>query len=482
MQALSEADNPGNPYVIPALALRGYLDAFLARGWDLDFMIEPGNLERAMVFGGENVAGTAGEIYRDILYYYRDYGIVPPPAHIRGSYPTSKVPWDTDLTPEEVIGETNRKIRTATTSMFMGDLHGFLSDPGNGSRLIEVDDVDALVTLTEGFIRKIQETGPVSLPFRLLSLDDIDSLPDPEILIDGLIDHGTVTKLVGESGKGKSFVAIDWSLCIATGRRWQGRRVRQGKVLYIAAEGAFGLKKRIRAWRRVFGDVPADSFVLIPDAVQLADAGQLQALTKVARDFDVVVIDTLARTSAGLEENSAKDMGVYINNAYKIRDSAHEAGATVLIVHHTGYDTKRARGSSALFANGDGEVLIESDDPHELMTMTIKKRKDGEAGQQLYMHLETVDCGDWTSCVVEALTEVEAGEATPAPEPRRTRADDILDVLSDTEWMTQAAIREATGLGRSTVSTGCSALVQQGRAERRSGERSDSPEYRRMNR
>ena len=57
--------------------------------------------------------------------------------------------------------------------------------------------------------------------------------------------------------------------------------------------------------------------------------------------------------------------------------------------------------ASALFANGDGEILIESDDPHVTMTMTVKKRKDGEAGQQLYMHLDTVDCGDWTSCVVE---------------------------------------------------------------------------------
>ena len=63
------------------------------------------------------------------------------------------------------------------------------------------------------------------------------------------------------------------------------------------------------------------------------------------RVFDLVVIDTLAGTSAGLEEEQRQDMGVYINNCYTIRDSAKEAGATVLVVHHTGYDTKRARGS-----------------------------------------------------------------------------------------------------------------------------------------
>ena len=94
--------------------------------------------------------------------------------------------------------------------------------------MIEVDDIPDLVKLTETYLQHLQATGPVNFPFRLLSLADIDTLPDPESLIEDLIDHGTVTKLVGESGKGKSFVAIDWALCIATGRRWQGRQVPEG--------------------------------------------------------------------------------------------------------------------------------------------------------------------------------------------------------------------------------------------------------------
>jgi hypothetical protein len=41
------------------------------------------------------------------------------------------------------------------------------------------------------------------------------------------------------------------------GHDWQGRKVRKSRVLYVAAEGAFGLKKRIRAWTKTYGDVPA---------------------------------------------------------------------------------------------------------------------------------------------------------------------------------------------------------------------------------
>jgi hypothetical protein len=447
--------------------MRGDLQRFLDEGWDLAWVTDQYNTDRAVVFGSLNVASNAGEIYQEVLYYYRDNGIVPTRERIEASFPTVTIPWDTEITADEIITEARRNIRTARTQMFISDLHGYLRDQG-GERNIEVDDIPDITKIGEKWLQGLQATGPVNLPFRMLSLADIETLPDPEILIDGLIDYGTVTKLVGESGKGKSFVAIDWSLCIATGRKWQGRNVRKGRVLYIAAEGGFGLKKRIRAWTKTHGDVPADAFVLIPDAVQLADAGQLSALIKVAKDFDVVVIDTLARTSAGLEENSAKDMGAYINNCYKIRDSAREAGATVLVVHHTGYDTKRARGSSALFANGDGEILIESEDPHDFMKMTVKKRKDGEAGVQICMRLETVDCGDWTSCVVEELD---------APVAELSHREQVLAALTD-EYQTTKELEAATGLSNSTVDREVRALVRDDRALTAKAGRKNANAYR----
>ena len=384
---------------IVADALRtGDIQPYLEAGLGLDFMrpVNPLDLARLAVFTQSNQDHDA---WLTLLRHHAEFGTVMDVKRFRQSFPegTYNLP-ESRVTTAELVSMARDAIREYHVMVANQDIHLHL----------DAGDLDGAAEAMRAAVAKI-DASPTALPFRLLSLADIDNLPDPETLIEGLIDHGTVTKLVGESGKGKSFVAIDWSLCITTGRSWQGRRVRKGRVLYVAAEGAFGLKKRIRAWTKTYGDVAADSFVLIPDAVQLADAGQLQALVRVAKDFDVVVIDTLARTSAGLEENSAKDMGVYMNNCYKIRDAAKEAGATVLVVHHTGYNTQRARGSSALFANGDGEILIESDDPHEHMTMTVKKRKDGEAGQVLHMRLDTVDCGDWTSCVVQGLN---------APEPR----------------------------------------------------------------
>ena len=152
-------------------------------------------------------------------------------------------------------------------------------------------------------------------------------------------------------------------------------------------------------------------------------------------------------------------MGLYVNNCYKIRDAAKEAGATVLVVHHTRYDPKRARGSSALLANGDGEILIKADDPHACMKMTVKKRKDGEAGQQLCMRLDAVDCGDWTSCVVKGMD---------APEPRLTDARGYSAPSRDGAG-TQAEIAAGTDLDKGTVSRELGKLVDAGQVAKDDG-------------
>ena len=427
----------------------GDVQPFLDQGWDLDWLGHREKPLHAAIF-----RDNEQDAWRFILRHYEKHGKVPAPDLFHLDSPQFEI-LDNEHTAAEII-EVARRV-------YLAALYAFDND--DIVRMYEADDWAAIPEMLRKLAADMDGVGgPAALPFRLLSLDDIDALPDPEILIDGLIDHGTVTKLVGESGKGKSFVAIDWSLCIATGRRWKHRNVRQGRVLYIAAEGAYGLKKRIRAWKKTYGDVPPDSLKLIPDAVQLADAGQLAALVRVARNYDVVVIDTLSRTSVGLEENSSTDMARYIDACYKIRDAAKEAGATVLVVHHTGYDTKRARGSSALFANGDGEILIESDDPHQRMTMTVKKRKDGEAGQQVHLNLETVDCGDWTSCVVR---EQDAPEIELSPRER------VLAALTSA-WQPTKDVERLTGLTNSTADRALKALVAEELAEsHRAGNRTE---------
>ena len=87
--------------------------------------------------------------------------------------------------------------------------------------------------------------GPVgrSPRFPLLSLADIEALPDLEWLVEGVLAMHALAILYGEPGCGKSFVALFMALANASGRPWLGRTTRQTKTLYIAAEGVLGLSK-----------------------------------------------------------------------------------------------------------------------------------------------------------------------------------------------------------------------------------------------
>ena len=60
--------------------------------------------------------------------------------------------------------------------------------------------------------------------FAGMSLGQLENLPPLQWSIDGLVPKGQLIELYGPPKAGKTFVAIDMGLCIATGRDYHGRR------------------------------------------------------------------------------------------------------------------------------------------------------------------------------------------------------------------------------------------------------------------
>lgn len=89
---------------------------------------------------------------------------------------------------------------------------------------------------------------PAKPRWRFLSLSDLENLPRPKPLIANTFDQDALVLLAGDWGTYKSFQALDWAACIATGASWNNREVIQQSVLYIAGEGLHGIKQRLRAW------------------------------------------------------------------------------------------------------------------------------------------------------------------------------------------------------------------------------------------
>ena len=189
--------------------------------------------------------------------------------------------------------------------------------------------------------------------------------PRPRWLVRGLIETPATGLIFGASGAGKSFVAVDLSAAIATGRQWAGRDVGSGPVFYIAGEGRLGLLRRFSAWQLHHKvDIAPHPVFLSTSRIELDEAGAAaveaeadRISTEIGASPALIIVDTLARAlPSGGDENSAKDVGAFINLVDRIRDRFQ---CVLLILHHVGHvEPNRARGSSALRAAMDVELRV----------------------------------------------------------------------------------------------------------------------------
>lgn len=208
----------------------------------------------------------------------------------------------------------------------------------------------------------------------------ITELPDPTPLIDGILDFNTVSILYGSSGAGKSFVALDWALHVATGRNWWGHRTVQAPVLYVVAEGAHGTKWRYRAWCEYHevDEVEAITWLTVP--ANLLDNRDRDALYAIVDEVQpsYTVLDTLARHMPGGDENSFTSMSLIVEALDTIK---RMTGGCAQGVHHTGKDEAQgSRGHSSLKGGADAELSVKTARVDGVMQVSVfaEKLKDRE--------------------------------------------------------------------------------------------------------
>ncbi|OBJ49536.1 AAA family ATPase [Mycobacterium sp. 1423905.2] len=236
---------------------------------------------------------------------------------------------------------------------------------------------------------------------RLLCRSALRALPDPEPLIAGVLDKGTVALLYGKWGTGKSFIAQDWGFSVATQRRWQNRTSVRGRVLYVAAEGAFGLRGRTDAWETGWGlTVPDNAFHILPQPVNLTRAVDVANLLAIVswNGYDFVELDTLSRCMVGADENSAKDCGLVVDILHRVREHTPGGRGTVLGVHHAGKDGKTFRGSSVFEAGADTVYAVLHDEDDGAIVLSREKRKDGPLSDIHRLRLDPIE--GTGSCVI----------------------------------------------------------------------------------
>ena len=226
--------------------------------------------------------------------------------------------------------------------------------------------------------------------FKTLSLTEIRDLPDPEWLVSRFLQADSFAVLYGAPGSSKSFWALDAALSIASGISFHGSEVKKGQVLYAAGEGLRGLKWRVEAWLLAHPEAKETDIMrnirIIPDVPHLLDDKHTSMLLNTAEamatsiDTDplrLVIVDTWARALVGGDENSQKDAGLAVNACERVRKIT---GCTVLVVHHSGTEGTRERGSTALRGAADTSLMMTLEETSRVSNVLVKKMKDGESG------------------------------------------------------------------------------------------------------
>jgi predicted transcriptional regulator len=212
-------------------------------------------------------------------------------------------------------------------------------------------------------------------PVRLIKAAQLAELPPTEILGNTRFVARGLNVVFGASGAFKSFYTLDAMLQVAQTQ----------PVVYVAAEGAGGLHKRVTAWCKHNGLGPG-KLEFICQEVNLLDSAYVKAIGEAVKPLQpaAVTFDTLARCIPGGDENSAKDMGVAVRNSAVLQRYLNTA---IIWIHHTNRAERGERGSGAI--RGAADAMIEmAASGDSVIRVSCSKLKDDEpwAAEEMRFH------------------------------------------------------------------------------------------------
>lgn len=242
---------------------------------------------------------------------------------------------------------------------------------------------------------------------------ELEDRPGLEWLVENWLYRDSVARVIGAGGTFKTFLMISVASCVARGVPWFGNETKGGPVVYIMAESVAGAKGRFEAHRLRHTLAPTADLIVVDRPVQM-DGPEWPALVAYCERIEavMVVIDTQAKATVGLEENSARDTGLWVGAAEHLRRTT---GACVVLLHHTGHgESERGRGSSAAYAGVDTEILVRK---AKGLMIEFKPIRQKEAGLSSWQRLKLVPSG--TSLAVVNL------DASDAKDPEGDRLAEI---------------------------------------------------------
>jgi hypothetical protein len=229
-----------------------------------------------------------------------------------------------------------------------------------------------------------------------------------DYLIANQIETPSTGLIFGDPSAGKSFQGVSLALAVATGTQWMGKKAKQGIAVYFAGEGRQGIQRRISAWKAYYKlDLPKNMMWVSERRLEFSAASLKISAAELAsirectgQPIALIIVDTLARHMPNAsDENSARDMGGFINACDWLRD---QFNCVVAVVHHSGKSNKdNSRGSSALRGAMDWEMRVEGAPARSIQWV---KQKESELPDPMGFVLEDVQITDEVKSAVPLVT------------------------------------------------------------------------------
>ena len=225
-------------------------------------------------------------------------------------------------------------------------------------------------------IPEVEDGEDIFLSLRDLAFDP--PAPKAPLVHDGIMDRGDGFILGGVSGAGKSWMAFDLGLAVATGSKWLDRfRTEPSVVLYIDEEAGISSSwERINMIARGRGiDLREDDVPFRIASMKGIKLDSQKGMAIIARALHryrpgLVIFDALVRFHNG-DENSTKDMAEFFDRAKSLKEAYDTA---FVFLHHVRKPGKDDHWDNADMLRGSSDVRGW---PDSAMVIAPNEQRDG---------------------------------------------------------------------------------------------------------
>jgi AAA domain/Bifunctional DNA primase/polymerase, N-terminal len=224
-----------------------------------------------------------------------------------------------------------------------------------------------------------------------LEFKDLRDIPRPQWLLYDVLPSKGIVFLYGPPKDGKTYVAVGMASTVATeDMAWMGRATRHGHVVYIAGEDIDDVALRFRGFadKHSLQDIP--NLHIFPCPLALAtDTHQLmRSLKHHYGDIDIalIIIDTLAICTLGIDESSKKDFDAVITSVEALWRTYD---CCVTAIHHEGKNGEM-RGTSNMEAIAMAKIRVQQVD-EQVVIKSVLKRRGGKRFDDICLDWETIE-------------------------------------------------------------------------------------------